>query len=83
MVDVTFRFEKTGYETYTVVKTVHEKGKFQPIFPTRITFDTVFEVVIQDEDGVPVEGVSCFINDVEEASVSDVNGRLSIVIPHL
>ena len=80
MVDVTFRFEKDGSETLEVIKTVHEKGKLQVFFPTRLVFDTPFEITIQDMDGIPVEGVSIFIDGIKQTE-TDHNGKATITIP--
>lgn len=80
MVDVTFKFEKIGSETLEVVKTVHDKGKFQPFFPVRIVFDTPFEITIQDMGGLPVEGVAVSVNN-EKQGDTDHNGKISITIP--
>lgn len=79
MVDVIFRFEKEGFITEERQHTIHEKGKLYPFLPTRIWFDSPFEIVVQDSEGQPVEGVSISIGEtfLEE---TDVNGRISVTI---
>lgn len=81
LVDVKFVFKKESFKTLEVVKTIHDQGIFQAYFvPSRLVYNTPFEILLQDGDGVPVEGVEVFINDVTQGD-TDINGKISITIP--
>ena len=80
MVDVKFVFKKESFKTLEVVKTIHDQGIFQAFFtPTRLVYNTPFQILLQDGDGVPVEGVEVFIGDMSQGD-TDSNGRISITI---
>jgi len=91
VVDVKFTFTKAGYETLEVTKTVHDLSKMQAFFPTRITFDTPFDITVQDMDARPVEGVELSylridssgnpIGSAVTAGTTDHNGVIRLLIP--
>jgi len=79
MVDVEFKFVKEGFEDLVVVKAVHEKGQLHAFFPNRLWFNNQFEVIIQDSDGLPVEGVEVFVNGISQGD-TDTNGKIKLIL---